>query len=106
MVTAENKAHFPIQVAVERLPVSAGELVEKKEQREISHFSAGECTERGRQVKALRCAPTADAARTQHAALTNLRLRSCVASSPVPQVRARPLGANLGAGVWATTFVT
>jgi len=59
MVTAENKAHFPIQIAVERLPVTAGELVEKKEQRNISHFFLWECTERGRPVKALRFAPTA-----------------------------------------------
>src|SRR5271165_2602919 len=81
MVTAEKKAHFTIQVAVERLPVTAGELVEKKQRREISHFSAGECAERGRPVKALRCAPPADAARTERAALTNLPLRSCVASS-------------------------
>jgi hypothetical protein len=31
-------------------------------ERVISHFFAGECTERGRPVKALRCAPPADAA--------------------------------------------
>jgi hypothetical protein len=69
------------QVAVEQPEVSAGELVEKKEQREISHFSAGDCTERGSRVKALRFAPTADAARQQRAVLTRLPLRSCVASS-------------------------
>src|ERR1700688_3533185 len=47
----------------------------------FSHFFAGERTERGRPVKALRFAPTADAARTKRAALTRLPLRSCRASS-------------------------
>ena len=51
---------------------------QQQHQRAISHFSAGDCTERGRPVKALRCAPTAGAARKKRAALTNLPLRSCV----------------------------
>jgi hypothetical protein len=35
-------------------------------------FSRHDCTERGRRVKPLRCAPTADAARTHRAGLTHL----------------------------------
>jgi hypothetical protein len=36
---------------------------QQQHQRAISHFSAADCTERERPVKALRCAPTAGAAR-------------------------------------------
>ena len=70
-----------IAVAVQQPRVRAGELVEKKEQGKISHFSAGEYTERGRRVKALRYAATAGAARLERAAWTRLPLRSCDASS-------------------------
>ena len=42
----------------------------------ISHFFAGECTERGRPVKALRCAPTAARRTKKRAGLTRLPLRS------------------------------
>jgi hypothetical protein len=52
---------------------------QQQHQQVTSHFSVGDCTERGRQVKALRCAPTAEAARKKRAGLTRLPLRSCVA---------------------------
>ncbi len=41
----------------------ARKRVEKKATGEISHFFAGECTERGSRIKPLRFAPTAKAAR-------------------------------------------
>jgi hypothetical protein len=43
---------------------------QQQHQQVTSHFSVGDCMERGRQVKALRCAPTAEAARTKRAGLT------------------------------------
>jgi len=57
---------------------SARKRLENKEAGEISHFFAGDDTERGSRVKGLRCAPM-NAPRTR--ALDPLPLRSGVASS-------------------------
>ena len=76
-----NQAPARRQVAAAGERETAARKKQRRGEAVISHFFAGECTERGRPVKALRFAPTADAARTKRAALTRLPLRSCLASS-------------------------
>ena len=73
-------------------------------ERVISHFSAVECTERGRQSRL--CASLRPLRGAKNAVLTNLPLRSCVASSYRKNVRNKwGRGSHLGVDTIAAIVI-